>query len=45
MTLPDVTQQPIEHVDVTPSAEYASRILRVYKENCNCEWVSTEKNP
>jgi len=36
--LPDITQQPIEHVDGTPDNLYPLRILRAYRENCNCMW-------
>ena len=42
--LPDVTQQPIIHVDATPDAEYALRILKAYRENCNCKWASDPEN-
>ena len=39
--LPPVTQQPIIHVDGTPDDEYPLRILKAYRENCNCKWVIT----
>ena len=47
MELQEVTQEPIIHVDATPNKEYPLRILRAYRENCNCEWVVTdeEANP
>lgn len=34
--LPPITQQPIICVDATPDADYVLRILRAYRENCNC---------
>ena len=48
--LPNITQQPIEHVDGTPDNLYPLRILRAYRENCNCMWsessgVEEVKNP
>ena len=44
MALPDTTQQPIIHVDATPNEEYPLRILRTYRENCNCKWVADPAN-
>ena len=40
MSLPKTTQDPIIHVDATPNDEYPLRILRAYRENCNCKWES-----
>jgi len=37
--LPELTQQPIWHIDGTPNDDYPLRILRVYRENCNSYWV------
>ncbi len=37
--LSPLTQQPIEHIDGTPDNEYPLRILRAYRENCNCRWM------
>ena len=46
MGLPEVTQQPILYVDGTPTDDYPLRILRAYRENCNCRWVSEPRpNP
>lgn len=45
MALPETTQEPIIHVDATPNEEYPLRILRAYRENCNCKWVSQPANP
>lgn len=39
--LPDLTQQPIIHVDETPDEDYPLRILRAYKQNCDCKWANT----
>ncbi|MDD4970717.1 MAG: hypothetical protein PHT07_14920 [Paludibacter sp.] len=39
--LPKFTQQVIEHVDGTPDADYPLRILKAYRENCNCKWSET----
>jgi hypothetical protein len=35
---PPLTQQMVEHIDGTPTLDYAIRILKVYRENCNCKW-------
>ena len=43
--LPDYTQQPILHVDLTPDDDLPLRILQAYRENCNCKWsTDTEGN-
>ena len=39
ITLPQVTQQAIIHLDATPDWEYPLRILRAYRENCNVRWI------
>lgn len=36
--LPPLTQQFIMHVDGTPDENYVLRILKAYRENCNCKW-------
>ena len=33
--------EPIIHVDATPDEGYPLRILRAYRENCNCKWASS----
>ena len=38
--LPAVTQEVILGIDATPDKEYPLRILRAYRENCNCKWVT-----
>jgi hypothetical protein len=43
-TLPEITQEPIQHVDATPDEEYPLRILKAYRQNCDARWVSTEPN-
>ena len=42
--LPNITQQPIEHVDGTPDNLYPLRILRTYRENCNCMWSESSSD-
>lgn len=42
--LPDVTQEPIMNIDSTPNDEYPLRILRVYRQNCDCRWSSDTEN-
>lgn len=44
MDLPEITQQPIIYIDGTPNEDYVLRILRAYRQNCDCRWVSTEPN-
>ena len=44
MKLPDTNTQPIFHVNATPDEEYVLRILKVYRENCNCKWFSNLDN-
>jgi len=36
--LPPMTQQPILYIDMTPTDDLALRILRAYRENCDCRW-------
>jgi len=43
--LPAVTQDVIFSVDSTPDKEYPLRILRAYRENCNCKWVTGKSDP
>ena len=38
--LPDMTQDPLLHVDITPNAELPLRILRAYRVNCDVRWTS-----
>ena len=39
--LPELTQQPVLYIDGTPDAGYVLRILRAYREGCNCRWADT----
>lgn len=39
MKLPELTQQPILHVNCTPNEDYPLRILRAYRQQCDCKWV------
>lgn len=43
--LPPITQQIIQHVDGTPNAGYVLRILKAYRENCNCRWDAIPPSP
>jgi hypothetical protein len=43
--LPTVTQEVILGIDGTPDREYPLRILRVYRENCNCKWIADVPDP
>lgn len=45
LCLPPITQQQILHVDGTPDAKYAIRILEAYRENCRCKFASEPPNP
>ena len=44
MIIPDISQQSILHVNAIPDNEYPLRILRAYRENCNCKWISNTDN-
>lgn len=37
--LPPITQEPIIYVNATPDNGYPLRILKAYRENCNCKWI------
>jgi len=39
MKLPRLTENPILHVDLTPDNNLALRILRVYRQQCDCNWA------
>ena len=39
MKIPKLTQEPMLHVDLTPNDDLPLRILRAYRENCNCNWA------
>ena len=40
LKIPPLTQQPIKYVDMTPTDDLALRILRAYRADCNCRWVT-----
>lgn len=40
MKLPDLTQEPIRHIDGTPDRYYPLRILRAHRANCDIKWSS-----
>ena len=42
--LPPITQQPIIHIDGTPDENYVLRILKAYRENCDCKWSGNVDN-
>lgn len=42
MILPEVTQDALLWIDATPNEDYPLRILRAYRQNCDCRWVSDE---
>lgn len=44
MSLPEVSQEPILHIDSIPDIYYPLRILMAYRENCNCKFVSDLDN-
>ena len=41
MKLPELTQQPVLFIDGTPNEDYPSRILKAYRQNCDCMWSDT----
>jgi len=49
-SLPPLTQQPLLHIDMTPTPDMALRILRAYRQDCDCMWADNTggeetKNP
>jgi len=44
MKLPELTQQPILHIDGTPNEDYPLRILRAYRQECDCKWAENTTN-
>lgn len=40
-----LTQEPLKHVDMSPDAELPLRILRAYREDCNCEYQVSGLSP
>ena len=39
MELPKLTKEPMLHVDLTPNEDLPLRILKAYREDCNCNWA------
>jgi hypothetical protein len=39
--LPELTQQPVLFLDGTPDKDYPLRILRAYRQQCDCRWTSS----
>jgi len=40
MELPDISQQAVEYIDATPNEDYPLRILKSYRQRCDCNWAS-----
>ena len=36
-----VNQEPIRFIDATPNEEYPLRILKAYRQQCDCRWVES----
>lgn len=43
--LPDISQEPMMHIDGTPNEDYPLRILRTHRQNCDCRWTSDLERP
>lgn len=39
MKLPKMTEQPILWLDSTPTEDYPLRILKAYRQHCDCQWA------
>ena len=39
--LPLLTQEPIKVVDATPDEDFPLRILRAYRQDCDCMWAES----
>jgi len=39
-TLPEITKQEVKYIDATPDEDYPLRILRTYRDNCDCLWAT-----
>ena len=37
--LPNLTEEPILHIDYTPDEDLPIRILSAYRSNCNVKWL------
>jgi hypothetical protein len=45
MDLPPLTQEPIKHIDMSPTPDLALRILRAYRADCDCFWEVPSELP
>lgn len=43
--IPELTRQPVLHVDATPDSAYPLRILRAYRENCDYKFIADPQSP
>ncbi len=43
--LPEISQEPVMHIDATPDGNYPLRILRAYRQHCDCYWTTNTGNP
>jgi len=43
--IPELTREPIMHVDATPDSGYPLRILRAHRQNCDCYFEATPPSP
>lgn len=43
--LPDLNKIPINFVDATPDKDYALRILKSYRDNCDCKFIMNNPTP
>lgn len=39
MKLPKLTEQPYLHIDLVPDNDLPLRILRTYRQHCDCQWA------
>jgi len=39
--LPELTKQPILHIDGTPNEGYVLRILQAYRDDCDYQWAES----
>ncbi len=39
-TIPPLTQRPLRQINLTPDPFLAVRILKVFRDDCNCKWAS-----
>lgn len=42
--LPEISQEPVMHIDATPDEDYPLRILQAYRQHCDCRWTSNLEN-